>query len=173
MKDSAITVSVKIDARLFRNFAIYDAFRMKKRWKSPVLFALILLGFAILCFSRAKTQEQAVFMGAVLLAVGFGLPIIYFANFFRSINVQIRKLGLKSPQPVYTVTLTDVPDGIHVAAKNGETAQYEWNNLYGVHQGKSCTYLYVQNNRAYLLPDRDIGSQAEALGSLLEKRLLR
>jgi len=170
MEDS-ITVSVKIDAKLFRDFAIFDVFQMKRRWKSPILFALIMLGFAILCFSRYQTAEQAIFIGSVLLAVGFGLPIVYFVNFFRSINAQIKKLGLSTPQPFYTVTLTEAPDGIQVVTKNGEAAQYKWDSICGLYQGKSCTYLYVQNSRAYLLPDRDVADKSEALWSLLKKHV--
>lgn len=169
MQDLKISVSVIIDAKLFRDFAIFDTFRIKQRWKLPVLFALIMLIFAILCFSRYQTAEQAVFIGSVLLIVGFGLPIIYFINFLRSVNAQIQKLGLTAPQPVYAVTLTEAPDGIKVTAKNNDVAQYEWDRIYGVYHGKNCVYLYVNNSRAYLLPDRDVGDQAEILRSLLKK----
>lgn len=173
MEDSAITVCVKIDAKLFRDFAVFDAFRVKQRWKLPILFALIMLGFAVLCFSRYKTAEQAIFIGTVLLAVGFGLPVIYFVNFFKSIHTQIRKLGLATPQPVYTVTLTDAPDGIQVVAKNGDTAQYEWNKIHGIYHGKNCIYLYAQSSRAYLLPDRDVADKSEELCNLLKKYAVR
>lgn len=173
MKDLTITIPVKIDAKLFRDFAMFDTFRIKQRWKLPILFALIMLGFAILCFSRRQTAEQAVFMGSVLLAVGFGLPIAYFINFFKSVSLQIRKLRLAAPQPVYTVTLTEAPDGIQVVTKNGETAQYRWDSIYGVYQGKNCAYLYVQNSRAYLLPDRDTADKSEELRSLLDKHIIK
>lgn len=171
MEDLSITVSVKIDAKLFRDFAIFDTFRIKKRWKSPVLFASIMLVFAILCFSRYQTADQAIFIGSVLLAVGFGLPIVYFVNFLRSVNAQIRKLGLAIPQPVYTVTLTEAPDGIRVVAKNGDVAQYEWNHIDRIVQRKNCIYLYVHSSRAYLLPDRDVADKSEKLYGLFRKQV--
>lgn len=169
MNDLSITVSVKIDARLFRDFAIFDTFRIKQRWKSPMIFALIMLAFAVLCFSLYQTADQAVFMGFILLVIGFGLPIVSFINFLRSVGIQIRKLGLSTPQAVYTVTLTE--SGIQIVTKNGHEEQYVWDGIYGVYQGKGCTYLYVQNGRAYLLPDSDVGVQAEALKSLLNRRI--
>lgn len=166
MKDISVTVSVKIDAKLFRDFAVFDAFRIKKRWKSPALFAGILLAFSALCFSRYQSAEQAVFMGFVLLAMGLGLPTAYFANFMVSVNSEIRKLGLTEPQHVYTVTLSDAPDGVGAVAKNGGEAKYKWDNVYGAYRWKNCTYLYVQRTRAFLLPDRDIGEQEDALWEL-------
>lgn len=169
MKDSTISVSVKINAQIFRDFAVFDTIRRKRRWKSPLLFALIMTASAILCFSRYQTAEQAVFMGIILLVVGFGLPAAYFVNFFRSVDRQIKKFKLAKPQPVYTVTLTEAPGGIRVVTKNGDTSEYGWDSLYGVHQGKNCVYLYVRENQAYFLPDSDVAEKSEELWNLLKK----
>jgi len=173
MAEPAIIINSNIDARLFREFAMFDTFMVKQRWKSPALFALIMLVSALLCFSLRQKAGQAVLIGIVLLAVGFGLPIIYVVNFLASISTQARKLGLKAPQPFYTITLTDADDGILVAAKGGDKARYEWGRVYGAFFRANCVYLYVQNNRAYLLPNGDVGGQAEALSGLIKKRAVR
>lgn len=173
MGEEAITLSVTIDGELFREFALFDTLTRKKGWRSPVLFALIFLAFGALCFSQYQRAEQAILMGSVLLTVGLGVPIVYFANFFSSIQKQIKKLGLKEPQSVYTITLTNAPDGIQVETKHGQRLQHEWDKVFGVYRKTNCIYLYVEPNRAYLLPRRDIGERMEALEQLLQSTLSR
>lgn len=162
-------ISVHMDAALFRDFAWFDMLRVKKRWRPPALFSLILLVSALLCLSRYRVEEQAALLGAVLLVVGFGLPTVYFANFFVSIQQQSRKLGLQNKQQVYTVTLSDASDAIHVDGKDGASIDYEWEGIYGVFRKRNCTYLYVQPGRAFLLPDKDVDN-AQKLKSIIRSK---
>lgn len=169
MNDLHITIPVTVDAALFRNFALFDTFNVKKRWKLPLIFAAIMLVSSLLCFSRYQAESQAVLIGSVLLTIGLGLPAIYFINFLWSIKTQIRRLGLNEPQFVYTVTLTEASDGIEVVTINGNTSRYDWSSIDGIYQRKNCIYLYVQSNHAYLLPDSNTAEQEEALKSLLKR----
>ena len=56
-----ITIPVRLDAATFRSFAIFDTLKRQKRWKSPAIFAAILMASAIVCFamnSRAMAVRK-------------------------------------------------------------------------------------------------------------------
>ena len=68
-----ITAHVRINAPIFRRFALFDTFRLRRRWISPAVFALILFAFSFACMISGK--EQAQMIGTVLQLVGLGLPL--------------------------------------------------------------------------------------------------
>ena len=141
-----MTIEVLLSGAEFRRFTIFDLLRRGKQWRGPVLFALILGLSAAICYTRAGTRG-AVFLGNVLLTIGLGLPCLYFAYFFSSLNRQIRQQGLTRPQHVYTVTLSDRKKGI--TAENGrETLEYEWKSVHHVYRNLTATYLYLTPQRS-------------------------
>lgn len=163
-----MTIEVLLSGAEFRRFTIFDLLRRRKQWRGPVLFALILGVSAAICYTRAGTQG-AVFLGNVLLGIGLGLPCLYFAYFFSSLNRQIRQQGLTRPQHVYTVTLSDKKKGI--TAENGrETLEYEWKSVHHAYRNLTATYLYLTAQRALILPHTCM-ENPDALWELLTKKL--
>ena len=75
MQREIITIHVKMDRQTFRRFALFDTFRLKKRWCKPALFCAILLVFAAVAFAAGR--EQSALIGSVLLLVGLGCAPIY------------------------------------------------------------------------------------------------
>ena len=140
----------KIDRKTFRRCAMFDTFILKKRWRSPALFALILSAFAAVCFMGRRTHDQAVLLGGVLLGVGLLLPLVWIGMYALSVNRQAKSMGLSSDRTQYRVTLS--PEKIHVE-KGKETADFSWENAYRAYRTKGCIYLYVSQMRAFLLPD--------------------
>lgn len=161
MKAEALVIPVTVSAKIFSRFALFDAFRIKKRWKSPAFFAAMMLVFALVSFSRLGQANGAALLGTVFLIVGLGLPATYFASFFLSIQRQIKRMGLKDPKQVYTLTFSQEESKIHVETKNGEEADYQWEETFGLYKGKDCLYLYVAQARAYLLPCNNLGQGGE------------
>jgi len=152
MENKSVTINAIVDALIFRKFAIFDNLYRKRIWVLPVIFASIMSVFAIACFAMRGWAEQAGMIGSVLLIIGLGLPLAYIRLFYKSIKVQIKATGLESPRLVYTIRLSCEPDGI-LAIIDDQTVRYEWRNLYGAYRVSSCIYLYVEKNRAFLLPD--------------------
>ena len=108
-------------------------------------------------------------LGNVLLSVGLGLPCVYFAYFFSSLNRQVRKQGLTRPQHVYTVTLEEKSKGI--LADNGkEQLTYAWKSVHHAYRNLTATYLYLTPQRALLLPHSCL-EDPDALWALLTKKL--
>ena len=87
-----MTIEVNLSGPEFRRFTVFDLLRRRKQWRGPALFALILGLSAAVCFTRAPARG-AVLLGSVLLGVGLGVPCVYFAFFFSSLNRQIREQG--------------------------------------------------------------------------------
>ena len=150
MSRPAITIPVRLDKRTFRRFAFFDAVRVRHRARRPAVFSLILLAFAaVALFSR---REQSGMIAAVLLAVGAGLPLVYFGSFLTQINLQAEKNSLKPPRLVYTLTLGQ--DGVHIlgGTKTGESVFREWKDLPAVYRTRRCIYLYASPAKAFLIP---------------------
>ncbi len=147
---AAVTLEGNIDRKTFRRFAMFDTFTVKRRWKSPALFALILSAFAGVCFMGRQTREQAVLLGSVLLGVGLTLPLVWVGMYALSVSGQAKRMGLSADKAQYYVTLS--PEKIHVE-KGKETADFSWENAYRAFRTKDCIYLYVSIARAFLLPD--------------------
>lgn len=146
MAQQELTVRSKITPDIFREFAYFDIFSHQKRWRGPLLFAFILTLAAAVVLSRAGTTRGAGLLGGVLLAVGLGLPLVYFGNFFLSVRKRSRMFT--GTTVAYTVTLTD--RGITVN-KDGQTADYDWSKLFRAYRLGGSVVLYVDPHHAFLL----------------------
>jgi len=150
----------------FCRFSVFDSFRRKKMWRSPVIFASILSVSAMICYLMNHV-DGAVMLGTVLLVVGLGMPASYFFLFFRSLYKQVREQSL--PRTVYTLTLTDEKE-FHIANET-QQVNYPWKKVHHVYRGKTATYLYVTPVQAFILPHYFVDGGANALWKLLSRKL--
>lgn len=162
-------IEVFLDAETFCRFTIFDVMKLRKNWRSPVIFASILSVCATVCFIM-RHVEGAVLLGSVLLIVGLGMPLYHFGSFFFSIHRQIRQRKLKLPQLVYTIELTSGAEGI-VVDNGSEHAAYRWKQVFHVYRDKFATYLYLTPTRAFLLPHFCVEEGADALWELIGKKV--
>lgn len=157
MRPDTITISSRIDTKTFRKFAIFDTLIRQKRYRSPVIFAGIMLVFACICYIMNGRAEQAVLLGNVLLSIGIILPTVYFGTFFFSVNSQAKKMKLDPPKHVYTITmaLTDEEEGISIVTPTGEggTLRVKWENVHMAYRVEDCIYFFISPRQAFLLPD--------------------
>ena len=149
-ESGSVTVAANIDKRTFSRFAVYDTLGRQKRWRSPLLFALIMSAFAAVCFMGRQAHAQAALIGGVLLGIGLLLPLVWFGMFFASVNRQAKLNSLCAEKTQYTVTLA--PEKIHVT-KGKESADFAWDKVHLAVRAKGCIYLYVSPVQAFLLPD--------------------
>lgn len=159
-------IEVFLTAEEFCRFTMFDTFRRRKMWRSPVIFAAILSACAAVCYYMHHV-EGAVLLGTVLLIVGLGMPISYFVSFFFSLFKQIRTQAL--PRNVYTLTLTDAKE-FHIENET-EQVDYPWKKVHHAYRGKMATYLYVTPARAFILPHYFVEGGAPELWKLLSKKL--
>lgn len=147
-----ITVHVRINARIFRRFALFDTFRLHRRWKSPALFALILLSFSLIAF-LAGSGGQAQLIGTLLLVIGLGLPLAYVLHFLLQVRDQCRRLGLRQLRPAYTLNMSEDRLRIINDMKQEPEAAAAWASIHGVWRAKNAFYIYVHPSRAFIVPD--------------------
>ncbi len=165
MANQTLIVPAQISVRTFCRFAVFDTFYRQKRWRAPALFGILMLAFALVCFAFRDGRDGAVLQGVVLLAVGLGLPAVYVISFLLSVRKQGRHMGLDGVRTAYTLHLRD--EGIQVVSDKG-MAEFQWEQLFCVYRVPGCIYLYVSQQRAFLLPEAGPG---RAVWALLMKKL--
>ena len=155
MHKTPVTVNVHMDAATFKHFARFDTFILRRRWRSPAIFAAILTGFSIVAFLMQGRAEQAELIAWLLLVIGLGLPAAYFLHFEVQLSGQVRRLSIKKPRPAYFVTLTE--DGVRVVNNMGKEPPltFSWSDVHAVHRRRAALYLYHTENRAFILPEKD------------------
>lgn len=152
MKQNALVIQSRIGPEVFRDFAVFDTLYRQKRYLRPLAFAAIMAGFAAVCFSQRGQREQAALLGGVLLAVGLGLPLVYFLTFFYSVYKQAKQLKGKKAPLAYTLELSQEQLAVIIGEQRTE---YQWSDILYVYRIRRSTCLYVAVNRAYLLPAAD------------------
>lgn len=166
MERNTLLIQSRITPEVFREFALFDTMYRQKRYRRPLLFAVIMAVFACVCFTRQGHNDQAVLIGAVLLIVGLGLPAAYILTFLWSVRKRAKQIPPVDAPAAYTVELS--PEGVVVAAGK-ERAEYGWKDILYVYRIQRSTCLYVSANRAYLLPASDQREEDE-LWALISER---
>lgn len=167
MAQGSVTVPVRLTAKGFRDFAVFDTLVRQRRWMMPVVFCAILSASALVCHLLRDRSPNAGVLVAILLVVGVGLPVVYFISFLGSVRQQNRRMGLSAKGvEVYTVKLDDA--GVHVDAKD-QQMDHPWESIYRVYFRKDAAYLYPSPRQAYLLPYAD--TDAAALRAVLTAHL--
>ena len=87
-------IEVTMTEEIFRRFTMFDLFRRRKIWRAPAIWAAILCASAAICFIMSHVRG-AKLLGSVLMLVGVGLPLSYFATFASSLKQQILACGSK------------------------------------------------------------------------------
>ncbi len=169
-KESTIIVPVRIDRKIFQDFSVFDTLVRQRRWQRPLVFALILLFFAVLCFAQVGKREGAILLGSVLTVVGLGLPAVYFGMFFYSVRQQAGRMGLSRMKDAYRVELGSDGVCMHPAGSQDKAEQAErhaWAEVFGAWRTDNAVYLYVGPARAFILPEDQIPGGADAAWKLL------
>lgn len=155
--NQTVCIPAKLDADDFLRFAIFDTFRLKKRWKAPLAFALIMSAFAAACFALRGRREQAALLGTVLLCIGLILPLVWLLFYPFSVRREARGRGLSKSVSQYETRLD--ASGITVT-RGKETASFRWADLHMAWRVPGCIYLYAAPNRAFLLPEDENADHA-------------
>lgn len=163
MEHQTLIIPSKIDAAVFRRFALFDTFYVQGFWKKPALFAAVFAASAAVCFAMRGRREGAVLLGTVLLTVGLGLPAAYVLNFLLSVRKQGKLLD--GSKTAYTLHLRE--EGLLVLTGR-ERAEFPWKQVHCVYRTESCIYLYVSPRQAFLLPEE---KRSEEAWTLLRERL--
>ena len=167
--DKTVTIPVRLDEKTFKRFARFDMFSLRRKWIRPVLFSAILIAFAFAALLIRK--EQSGMLAAVLLAVGIGLPVVYFGSFLSQVNIQSLQRKLKPARRVYTVTLRESGILVRNDQRREDPLEMDWASIQKAFRRKGCIYLYVTPAKAFLLPDGQADVPDEEVWHYLEEHL--
>ena len=165
-----VTVHVRINERILRRFAIFDTFRLKRRYKAPLLFALILCAFAAIAFLMTDKAQSAM-IGNLLIVIGLGLPLAYVLHFLMQVHDQSRRLGLRQLRPAYTLNMSETGLRIINDMNPEPEVTLAWDALYGVWRGEFAYYLYSGPSRAFIVPDGQYDLTPAAMYDFLSAHL--
>ncbi|MBQ7785949.1 MAG: hypothetical protein IJ381_07375 [Clostridia bacterium] len=165
-----VTVHVRMNARIFRRFAMYDTFCLKRRFIAPALFAAILVAFAAAAFVLTS-NSQASMIGNLLLIIGLGLPLAYVLHFLLQIHDQCKRLGLKHLRPAYTLNMHEKELRIINDINPEPEVTLSWHSLHGVWRSEFAFYIYANPSRAFIVPDGQYAPTPAQMYDFLYQRL--
>ncbi|NMA22042.1 MAG: YcxB family protein [Spirochaetales bacterium] len=163
-----MTIAVWLSEQHFKDFLIFNTLKRLKLYKSPLIFASILTVAATVSFIM-HTVDGALLLGVVLLFVGLGVPVVYLTSFFSSVRKQVKLQNLDPPRLVYTLKLNDSSDQIEITNESEQVA-YQWKDVFHAYHEKDAIYLFITQDRAFLLPHEACEESTE-VWSLIEKKL--
>ena len=165
----SIDIHVKLDDKMFRRYCAFDNFRRQRRWYWPVLTAMILTTMSIGGLLGLIPVSESV--SGVLMGLGVAIPAVIFGLYFIQIEAQIARQKLKQTPAVYSLTFT--AEGVRVRndQKQEEPVDLSWDKLWAAFRRTDCIYLYVNPERAFILPDGQASVSANALWDFLKKHL--
>ena len=169
MPTSVLTAHVRINAPIFRRFAMFDTFRLKRRWVSPAVFSVILIAFSFAAMISGK--EQAQMIGTLLQFIGLGLPLAYVLHFLLQIHDQCRRLGLKTLRPAYTLNFAEKELRVINDMTSEPEVKLPYASLHGVWRVSGAFYIYAAPTRAFILPDGQYPLSPSAMWDELNARL--
>lgn len=169
MHASPVTVHVRINTAIFRRFALFDAFRLRRRFLSPAVFCAVFVALSFLCM--AVGGEQGRLIGTILQIIGLGLPVCYVLAFLLQVHDQCRRLGLKTLRPAYTLHLGETELRVINDMQKEPEVVLPYAALHGVWRASGAYYLYAAPARAFILPDGQCALPPAELYDFLKERL--
>lgn len=164
MARRSITVHVKMDRKILRSFAVFDTFILKKQWRRPAVFSLIMLAFALVCLFVID-KSQHVLIGSLLLAIAICMPFSYVFMFLSGVKEQAKRLKL--PRRVYTLVISSSGVSIQNDIKKEETVWLDWDKVHALHRRRGAIYLYATPARAFILPNDQADASPDELWELM------
>lgn len=169
LNKNSVTVHCRIDEKTFRHFALFDTFRLKKHWRLPTIFAVIMVGFGVVCYCSGKPQSGL--LGTVLTVIGLGMPAVYIGTFLSQVKKKAQALKLEKPRAMYTVVLEEENVNIHNDFRQESNVILPWDKVWGVVRVKNAIYLYATAARAFILPDGQADAEPDEIWQYLRDHL--
>lgn len=169
---STVTVPVHMTPEVFRKFANFDTFRVRRFLRNPLIFSAIMLAFAAVCLIFRDKAEQSMLLFGVLAGVGVLLPVVYVVMFELSVRQQVKKMQLSKHPLVYTLTIGSKQNGVTINGTHGEQPVHlDWDKIHSAYRVKGCFYLYATPQKAFLLPEDQTGLSGDAFFAHLKECL--
>ena len=147
----------------------YNYFRMKRKLTGIALMTFLLLGvlIALIRYGQGISVMNAGVVG--LIAGSVGAILMVAANLI-SVVVRVENQYKTGKMSDFSVQYSIDRDGVHAKSERGDT-DFSWKQIYLARETRSAIYLIAGENRAAVIPKRQIASESElvTLRALLRK----
>ena len=148
--ENVVTFTSRITPACFIRFGFFDNYRIREKWKMPMIFSGTFLALSLLAWHLSGKVSGTDTWMKIGLYLAVAIPITNVASLFAGILYQAGKHDLSKQTVNYLVILG--PKGIGVVHRT-EHANCSWEHIYHVYRVPGCIYLYVAFDKAFLLPE--------------------
>lgn len=163
-----MSVRIQLKEKDLFSFNMYHSYHRVQTWLFTIL-GIVIIGLSF-------TTYQTIDITYTLLYFFAGLIFI----FYTPINLRTSaKLAMKMKNPIsQAMNYNFSESGLTVAFAESDqevaadaTTSISWNQVFKVVETKKAIYLYTSPKNASILPKEQLGTQLDALKSILEKEL--
>ena len=164
-----IHIDVRLDAHTFRRYCAFDALKRQRRWYWPALTSMLLVTAALAGLLGWILISPT--LSGLLMGLGLAVVMLNVGLYFLNVETQVARQRLKDGPLVYALTLDE--DGVRIT--NGQRTEppvaIPWDRLLAAYAHRGDIYLYVNPERALILPEGQASVPTDALWGYLEKHL--
>ena len=145
---------------------------MKRKLTGVALMTFLLLSvlIALIRYGQGISVMNAGVVG--LIAGSVGAILMVAANLI-SVVVRVENQYKTGKMSDFSVQYSIDRDGVHAKSERGDT-DFSWKQIYLARETRSAIYLIAGENRAVVIPKRQIASESElvTLRALLKKYII-
>ena len=147
----------------------YNFFRMKRKLAGIAIMTFIILAILLVLIRYAQGISVTSAMLSALIVAIVGTAFMVGAN-IASVVMRVNKLYKTGKMSDFSVQYSIDRDGVHAKSERGDT-DFSWKQIYLARETRSAIYLIAGENRAAVIPKRQIASESElaTLRALLKK----
>ena len=147
----------------------YNFFRMKRKLAGIAIMTFIILALMLVLVRYSQGVSVMTSALSALIVAVFGTSLMVGAN-IASVVMRVNKLYKTGKMSDFSVQYTIDRNGVHAKSERGDT-DFSWKQIYLARDTKRAIYLIAGENRAVVIPKRQIASESElvTLRALLTK----
>ena len=147
----------------------YNFFRMKRKLAGIAIMTFVMLAIMLMLIRYAQgISVTSAILSALIVAI-FGTVLMVGVN-IASVVLRVNKLYKTGKMSDFSVQYSIDRNGVHAKGERGDT-DFTWKQIYLARETKNAIYLIAGENRAVVIPKRQIASESEliTLRALLKK----
>jgi hypothetical protein len=164
-----IQISVRLDERTFRRYCAFDALKRQRRWYWPALASMLLVTAALA--GLLGWLPISATLSGLLMGLGLAIVMLNVGLYLLNVETQVVRQRLKDRPLVYALSLDK--DGVRVTKGQGTEAAVAlpWSEMLAAYAHRGDIYLYVNPERALILPEGQASVPTDTLWDFLEEHL--
>ena len=142
---------------------------MKRKLAGIAIMTFVMLAIMLMLIRYAQgIPVTSAILSALIVAI-FGTVLMVGVN-IASVVLRVNKLYKIGKMSDFSVQYSIDRNGVHAKGERGDT-DFSWKQIYLARETKNAIYLIAGENRAVVIPKRQIASESElvTLRALLKK----